>query len=148
MKKTYIAILTIISLVAIIAAQNMHSINSKRAFKPQSTVAPIFQLERQSNNEGPVTVEVVPRFSTEIAFEIVLDTHSEELNEDLTTAATLVDDTGKKYEPVGWNGNPPGGHHREGLLLFNPITPAPKFIKLILTNVGGTRERSFIWDLK
>ncbi|HEY7459950.1 MAG TPA: hypothetical protein VH765_14495, partial [Xanthobacteraceae bacterium] len=52
-------------------------------------------------------------------FQVVMDTHSKPLNEDLAQAAALVDDDGKRHAPVAWQGDPPGGHHRKGVLKFS-----------------------------
>ena len=75
------------------------------------------------------------------------DTHSEELSEDLVAVSELLDDQGKAYKPTSWDGSPPGGHHRNGVLKFNPISPKPRSLELKIKNVGGVVERSFKWDL-
>ncbi len=96
--------------------------------------------------DGPVTVTVTPIFSdTKWNFNVALDTHSEELNTDLTKVSVIVTDDGREYLPINWEGDPPGGHHREGILSFNPIVPQPRFIELILKNIGGVEERKFLW---
>lgn len=102
-------------------------------------------LETQENNEGPVSLKVTPKDLWN--FEVSLDTHSEELSEDLVAVSDLVDDQGKSHKPTSWEGAPPGGHHREGILKFNPISPRPKSLELKIKNVGGVPERSFKWGL-
>ena len=72
-----------------------------------------------------------------------MDTHSIELDQDMTKIAKLVDDQGKEYKPTAWNG-PTGSHHREGMLIFNQITPIPKSLELKISGIGGV-VRSFIW---
>ena len=81
-------------------------------------------------------------------FRIVLDTHSGSLDDNLLRVAVLTDDKGKVYEPVAWEGAEPGGHHREGVLMFNAVQPMPESIEIKIKNVGGVPERSFAWSLK
>jgi uncharacterized protein YxeA len=106
-------------------------------------------LETKENNDGSVSVSVSPRSFNDSSwdFDITLTTHSDELNSDLVEVSELVDDKEKVYRPTSWEGSPPGGHHREGVLKFNPISPRPKFITLKIKNVGGAPERSLEWDL-
>ena len=61
---------------------------------------------------------------------------------------TLVDDKGIAYLPTRWEGAGPGGHHREGTLVFNAVNPAPTSVHLQIKEVGGIPERMFIWELK
>lgn len=108
--------------------------------------------ETQTNEELPVTIKVTPielgKGAETWKFEIVLNTHSGSLDDDLLTAAYLMDDKGNTYQPTTWEGPGPGGHHREGVLVFEAVYPAPPFIELKIKNVGGISERSFKWDLK
>lgn len=107
-------------------------------------------LETKESNEGPVTVAVTPQSlgtSATWDFAISLNTHSEELSQDLVAVSELVDDQGNSYKPLSWEGAPPGGHHREGVLNFEPILPKPKFVEIKIKNVGGIKERSFKWIL-
>ena len=75
-----------------------------------------------------------------------MDTHSVELDQDMLRIAVLVDDKDKEYKPLRWEGAEPGGHHREGVLIFNQIVPSPKSIKLKISSIGEA-ERNFIWQL-
>ncbi len=116
-----------------------------------STQSKSSSLETKENTEGPVSVAVTP-LSLDNGpptwnFEIVLDTHSGSLDADLVAVSELVDDQGKSYKPISWEGDNPGGHHREGVLKFNPISPKPKSVELKIKNVGGVPERRFKWDL-
>jgi hypothetical protein len=49
---------------------------------------------------------------------------------------------------MAWDGAPPGGHHREGVLRFKPISPQPQAIELQFTRAGEGAPRSFRWQLK
>ncbi len=103
----------------------------------------------QTNREGPVTVKVTPlALSAAEAwrFEVVLDTHSAPLNQDMRAAAALAAD-GAERAPAAWEGDPPGGHHRKGVLRFEPIIPAPASVTLKIRGVGGVAERSFAWPV-
>lgn len=106
-------------------------------------------LSEQTNSEGSVTVKValISLFEGTWKFNVVLDTHSDELDQDLTKVVTLKDRSGNVYQPTVWEGSPPGGHHREGQLSFNPIVPKPDNITLIVKSIGGVAERTFLWEL-
>ena len=108
-------------------------------------------LKRLTNNEGQVSVQVTPPDLAPGAagwrFAIVFDTHVKPLNDDLLTAASLRGTDGKEEAPTGWEGDPAGGHHRKGVLIFKPIEPLPQAITLTLRGVGSVAERSFVWTL-
>ncbi|HZM28567.1 MAG TPA: hypothetical protein VFB89_14565, partial [Gemmatimonadales bacterium] len=59
----------------------------------------------------------------------------------------LLDGTGKKYTPIGWDGAAPGGHHREGVLRFKPVSSKPRSIEIQITRAGEAGPRSFRWEL-
>lgn len=94
-----------------------------------------------------VTVKVTPGKLADSGWEfsIVLDTHSEDLKDDLEKAAVLVVDR-QEILPVQWQGAAAGGHHREGVLRF----PAPEAkagpVELKLTRAGEAAPRVFRWD--
>lgn len=106
-------------------------------------------LSTQTNSEGAVTVKVTPENISEDKktwqLQITLDAHTGSLDEDLTKNAVLIDDQGSEQKPTTWEGAPPGGHHREGLLAFEAFSQTPKSVTLILRNVGGISERKFTW---
>ncbi len=149
MKKIYFTItIILVGVTLFIFTREGKPLSEKPAQTPQSSAAPISVLETQTNNDGPVTVKVTPKFSSEITFEITLDTHSGELDDDLTQAAAFKDENGKEYKPIRWEGNLPGGHHRSGILTFGPISPVPRTIKLIIQNIGGIARREFLWTTR
>ncbi len=79
--------------------------------------------------------------------EVTLETHTQALSDDLTKSATLVVD-GRQYPPLAWDGAPPGGHHRKGVLRFKAIAPQPNSIALQIRLSGEKSPRSFKWLLK
>ena len=118
-----------------------------------STPVPTKQVDRQifetkSDSAGEVTFEITPKNIQEgvFEFEIVMDTHSVALDQDMVAVSKLIDDRGIEYRPTLWKGDGPGGHHRSGILRFEGITQKPKSIKLIIGSIGGV-ERNFSWDL-
>ena len=109
------------------------------------------QLQTQENNEASVLVSVTPQNLNKVSdswnFDLTLTTHSGSIDTDLAASSELIDDKGNSYKPVSWEGSPPGGHHRNGVLKFNAITPKPKFIELKIYDVGEVSVRSFKWNL-
>ena len=126
--------------------------NPKPASSPtennSETLDTIQKWESKIDEQASVTVTVTPSDlsleSKEWKFDVVLNTHSVELDQDMTNVAVLMDDD-KEYKPLRWEGAPAGGHHREGVLVFSPITPAPKSIELKITGIADT-VRTFNWQ--
>lgn len=114
--------------------------------KPRNTQK--ITLPSQTNSEGSVIVAATLKNTSQPTFEIVLDTHSGSLNEDLTQNAVLTDSQGNIQKPVSWIGDPPGGHHRKGELSFQLFSQKAKLLTLKILNIGGIPERKFIWDAK
>jgi hypothetical protein len=109
-------------------------------------------LAVQTSSARNVTVKVTPQNVANDAntwdFAIVLDTHSADLNDDLVKSSLLLDGAGGRHAPLAWDGAPPGGHHREGVLRFKPISPRPQAIELQISRAGEDAPRSFRWQLK
>ena len=140
----------IIITVAAITAYKFFS-NSKLNNDAQSSVEK--QVEKQNfvsqtNSEGAVEITVTPLGLSEGSkawdFKVVLNTHSVELNEDLVKASILIVD-GKEYKPTSWEGDPAGGHHREGILKFGAPSSQLKSTTLKINQIGGIKERRFNW---
>ncbi len=110
-------------------------------------VAP--ELLPKIDDQASVTVTITPMGisseSGELRFDVVMDTHSVELDQDMMNVSVLVDDRGREYKPLRWEGAEPGGHHREGALIFNRITPTSKFVELKINEIGEV-SRSFTWQ--
>ncbi len=110
-------------------------------------------LERVTSTAGSVTVAVQPVDLSPSAkswnFDVTLSTHVSPLEQDLTRVSVLVDPSGTQYAPTAWKGDPPGGHHRKGVLEFAPVSGSPAYVQLQIKGVGTTPEvRTFRWQLR
>ena len=114
------------------------------------TAATAAEPATQKSSASNVTVTVTPdvRATDTWSFKVVLDTHSQDLSDDLMKTAVLIDPAGKRYSPTAWEGAGPGGHHREGVLRFAAISPAPEFVQLQITREKETAPRTFRWQLR
>ena len=105
----------------------------------------------QINNARGIKVTVILENSAlaakDLEFRLILETHTQPLSDDLARSAVLIAD-GKQYQPLGWEGAPPGGHHRKGRLRFKAVIPQPRALELQLRLTGETSPRSFQWLLK
>ena len=107
-------------------------------------------LPPQTSNQNGVTVKVTPRSLAGPAweFEVVFDTHSQELKDDPVKSAALVVDGGAPSAPTGWEGDGPGGHHRKGVLRFKPAAVSPASVELRLQRPAESAPRVFRWKLR
>ena len=108
-------------------------------------------LSAVSNDGGGVKVVVKPinvAAGSVWEFEIVMDTHSKPLDDDLTKTAVLVDDSGSQYMPTSWQGDKPGGHHRKGVLRFPAPSATIKSFELQIQGLGGVSKRVLKWTMK
>ncbi len=80
-------------------------------------------------------------------FEVTLESHTQDLKIDMAKSSILIAD-GKQYAPLGWEGAPPGGHHRKGILRFKAITPKPASVELQIRLISDPSPRNFRWPLK
>ena len=96
-----------------------------------------------TNNQNDIEFQVTPLSANE--FQIVINTHSVDLDFDLTQISALYDNLGNTYKPAKWEGSEPGGHHRSGILKFPSINKNAKSIKLVITD---STKREFNWDIK
>lgn len=108
------------------------------------------QLETKTDEQNSVTVTITPANISpqagEWQFNVLIDTHSVELDQDMVKISVLIDDQGKEYKPLRWEGAEPGGHHREGMLVFKQITPNPKSLGVKISGIGNV-DRSFVWRI-
>lgn len=83
-------------------------------------------------------------------FAVAMDTHSVELDMDLTQTATLTTDTGLALSPSRWDA-PSGGHHVSGTLSFvaladgAAVLDGATHLTLTIRDVNAP-ERVFTWE--
>lgn len=108
-------------------------------------------LAARSSDMGGVRVVVTPKdvaAKSAWEFKVVMDTHIKPLDDDLTKTAVLEDDEGRKYMPLSWQGDKPGGHHREGVLRFSAPSEQVKSFELQIQGSGEESKRVFQWTMK
>ena len=100
--------------------------------------------------QGPVTVVVtlIPGAVSSAPFrvKVVLDTHSVALDGvafEQAVAIRIAD--GAEVAPSAVEQTSGGGHHREAVLVFPP-SPQSGSVRIIVRNVGGVAERTFLWE--
>ena len=145
-------IISIVGILILTVAGSLYLVVKNESVQSNNQQASVSAgYEPITDSQGIVSVTVTPLALSATAsvwkFDVVLDTHSGSLDQDMLTAAVLVDDSGKVYRPTNWDGAPLGGHHREGVLVFNAVKPAPKSIELKISGIGDV-VRSFAWQLK
>jgi hypothetical protein len=105
----------------------------------------------QTVSGGGVTVKatyVNPKSNDDPRFQVVLETHSVNLDAyDLKSITVLRDDAGKTHLATGVE-TKGSGHHREATLTFPKVSPESKRLELVIKEVGGVKERTFRWDLQ
>ncbi len=147
MNKSTIALLSVVAFVAgfLIFYQNRPTAEKAPASPVATSTA---TWEAKIDDQANVNVVITPldlgAQSAEWKFDVGMNTHSVELDQDMTQIAVLIDDRGREHKPIRWDG-PVGGHHREGTLTFNRISPTPKSIELKITGIADT-VRSFVWN--
>lgn len=100
------------------------------------------------SHEG-VEISVVPRSQvSDSQFEIAVnfDTHIADLDFDLSEITQLRDNIGREYALLSEEGDPPGGHHRGSILIFEAINPQASRIELLFRNINGV-DRMYSWEL-
>ena len=106
------------------------------------------ELNSLKNAASGVTVSVTPTaVKPDAEFKVVLDTHSQELNDDLVKTAVLVDASGNRYAATSWTGAQPGGHHREGILRFSGVRETA-WLELQISRTNEQNPRTFRWQLQ
>lgn len=143
MRKPLLRVIAVAGTLAIAVQAPGRVIAAEQAAAPQT--AP------QANRERGVTITVKPRNLAPEAkvweFEIVLESHVQELGDDLTRSAVLIDAQGRPRTATAWNGSPSGGHHRKGVLQFAPLSPVPQIVVLSIQRPGEPQPRRFRWQL-
>lgn len=108
-------------------------------------------LSTQTLTDGVVTYKVTPKNLAPSAitwdFDINLDTHTGSLDQDLVSTVRLIDDKGNEYKALEWEGDQPGGHHREGILKFSPVTLRPASLELKIQTTINNENSSLRWNI-
>ena len=105
----------------------------------------------KSSKENRVRVDVRPVQllpGKPAKFEIRMNTHSGDLSQDLLAVCTLKDSSGREYRPINWDGSPPGGHHRSGVLEFSELAEGAESITLVIREIANVPERVFNWSVE
>lgn len=105
------------------------------------------QVSNEREIKVTATLQKIPNEAKTWDFEVVMETHTKALNDDLAKSSLLIAD-GKQYLPLSWEGAPPGGHHRKGKLRFKAIAPPPASVELQIRLAEDPSPRSFKWLLK
>jgi predicted small integral membrane protein len=125
-------------------------LSKKPAPPAQQPVRQLSKFETKQGDEGDVIVAVTPKSMTigkPASFTMSLDTHTVALEFDIPTIASLTDDQGNTLGTATWEGTGPGGHHRNGTLIFSTGIPQTKTITLTLANISGIAKRTFVWEV-
>ncbi|MDE2361155.1 MAG: hypothetical protein KGM42_00645 [Hyphomicrobiales bacterium] len=107
-------------------------------------------LASRQDNQGQLMVSVTPVITPGAAtwrFDMQFNTHVSPITQNIAADSVLSDDKGHEEAPTAWQGDPSGGHHRKGALLFKAFSPAPASITLKVRKVGSIPERTFTWKL-
>lgn len=107
--------------------------------------------ESITNEESPVVVTATPEvFGNDEniwKIRVLFETHTGSLDDDPMEVIRLLDDSGNMYVPTAWDGASAGGHHREGIIIFDAPDNQPKSVTLEINKVGGITKREFTWKL-
>ncbi|MCL5797357.1 MAG: hypothetical protein M1366_00960 [Patescibacteria group bacterium] len=146
----------ILSFAIVIIGAAFYYVVSNRTTSPSTQEVGLEQsgentLSNQTLTDGTVIYTVTPKnlgaSATTWDFDIKLDTHTGSLDQDLVAQVRLVDDKSNEYKAVGWEGAPPGGHHREGILKFSSVTPRPTSIELKIETTNNNENSSLRWNI-
>ena len=103
----------------------------------------------RTHSGGGVTAKVTylnPEGTEDARFDISLDTHSVTLDSyDLKSLSLLRDDAGKTSQPTTVE-NKGSGHHRQVVLVFPKAGTGSKRLELVIKDIAGVKERSFVWN--
>ncbi len=116
-----------------------------------STKQQTISLPIKTNTENRVSFEITPvdfSYDKPVVFEVRIDTHEGSLDFDLREISIMEDSERNEYKAIDWEGSPPRGHHRFGLLKFPKLKGQTKYLKLTIKNVNNVPERVFIWNLE
>tara|TARA_B100000508_G_scaffold89939_1_gene70076 strand:+ start:854 stop:1327 length:474 start_codon:yes stop_codon:yes gene_type:complete len=107
------------------------------------------EYSEQTDDTGPVSVTVKPLSlsdSGDWTFELTLQTHSVDLTMDIVESVVLIAGDGSEIKPTSWDGDPPEGHHRTGIVSFSAPDSDSQSITIEVRNVAGVPAREFSWQ--
>jgi hypothetical protein len=102
--------------------------------RPESSRADLGSRTVQSG-EVEVTTTALTLDTSGATFRIELDTHTVELDLDVAATARLTVN-GTSVAGARWDGQGPGGHHREGTLTFTTPIPSGAGVELRITGLS------------
>jgi hypothetical protein len=107
-------------------------------------------LATRTSDANGVRIVIKPKSVAGAAweFEVTMDTHTKPLSDDLTKTTVLLDDRQQRYTPTAWQGDPPGGHHRKGVLRFPAPAGETKSFSIQMDDVGSAGKRVLQWNTK
>ena len=144
-------VIAAVAVLAVLVVGGALTINSRAAARTSPEgVNPLTQIK----NENAVTVEVTPLNITgsgsTLDFRVALNTHSGDLNYDVTKVVVLRDSRNNEYAPTGWDGSS-GGHHVEDILKFDGradiLKPGVTSLSLELKGIAQVPSRQFQWNV-
>jgi hypothetical protein len=106
-------------------------------------------FESQLKNMGAVEVEITPVSldpTSNMVFDVALNTHSVDLSYDYTVIISAEDDRGDIYKAINWSGGE-GGHHLIGQIELEPLSQKASKITLTIDGIDNVKEK-FEWDVK
>ncbi len=136
----------IITIYFIIKTRNVTN-NTDNSNVNSVTQSATNNLATKIDTQGGVSFEATPldfSLDKQVRFDVKITTHSGSLDFDPKAISTLGDNQGNQYPALGWQGSPPGGHHRSGILLFPKLNSGVKKIK---RTIKDTYIRTFEWNL-
>lgn len=152
-KKDRILFVILVALVVFFVIYNLQK-NRISVRQSQQLQTPKTQVrekfEKKENDEGEVVVSASPIVlepGKSPKFDVQFNTHSVNLDFDVSQIATLKDKEGNVFDNPLWEGSPPGGHHRSGTLTFNNQLLKTEEVTLIIKDIAGIPERKLSWEL-
>lgn len=140
--------IVLISGLVITTAVSIPAFQSENATEEQSPML-LATWETMKDYRNSVEVIVTPsviEIGSSVAFRIAFSTHTVDLDFEATEIAGLIDNMGREYSLMSWQGDPPGGHHREISLEFAAPMSDSTSLTLTLRNINQV-DRVFEWQL-
>ncbi len=129
------------------AAGSDQTVRRNSEFPTPSPVQSITQQESDENNVVIVVKPEVLQVDENPRFEIEFSTHSVNLDFEVSQISKIADGKGNEYTNSVWEGSPPGGHHRTGILTFNEPLKKSSGIQLIMQDDTSIGKRIFEWKI-